>query len=126
MGRTIERRLWRHYLGRLFATAASLVLDLPVYDTQCGAKLFRATPLLSRVFETPFNARWVFDVEIIARFMELHPRGPDRVATALYELPLRQWIDVHGSKVRPIDFAKSARDLAVIHAAYRRHRSSRA
>jgi glycosyltransferase involved in cell wall biosynthesis len=126
MGRTIERRAWRHYLGRFFATGASLVLDLPVYDTQCGAKLFRATPLLARVFETPFRARWVFDVEIIARFMELDPRGPDRLATALYELPLRRWIDVHGSKVRAIDFARSARDLAVIHRTYKRHRSSRA
>jgi glycosyltransferase involved in cell wall biosynthesis len=120
MGRTIERRPWRHYLGRLFATAASVVLDLPVYDTQCGAKLFRATPLLARVFETRFLARWVFDVEIIARFMELDPRGPEHLATALHELPLRQWIDVHGSKVRPIDFAKSARDLAVIRSVYKR------
>jgi hypothetical protein len=126
MGRTIERHGWRHYLGRLFATAASLVLDLPVYDTQCGAKLFRATPLLARVFEEPFRARWVFDVEILARFMQLDPRGPDHLATALYELPLRTWIDVHGSKVRPIDFAKSARDLAVIRSVYMRHRSSRA
>jgi dolichyl-phosphate beta-glucosyltransferase len=126
MGRTIERRAWRHYLGRLFATAASVVLDLPVYDTQCGAKLFRATPLLASVFSTPFSARWVFDVEILARFMELDPRGPDRIDTALYELPLRQWIDVEGSKVGAIDFAKSARDLATIYRKYSRHRASRA
>jgi hypothetical protein len=125
MGRTIERRAWRHYLGRLFATAASVVLDLPVYDTQCGAKLFRATPLTERIFAEPFVARWVFDVEILARFMAFDPRGPDRIDTALYELPLRQWVDVAGSKVRPIDFAKSARDLAAIHRTYSRHRTSR-
>ncbi len=116
MGRTIERLAWRHYLGRIFATAASLVLDLPVYDTQCGAKLFRATPLLAQVFAEPFLARWVFDVEIIARFMELDPGGPDRIGEALFELPLRHWIDVHGSKVKPVDFAQSARDLALIFA----------
>jgi len=125
MGRVIERQPWRHYAGRLFATAASVALDLPVYDTQCGAKLFRATPLLARVFETPFLARWVFDVEIIARFMAYDPRGAEHVARSLVELPLRTWIDVRGSKLKASDFARSAMDLAMIRRTYPRQRSTR-
>jgi glycosyltransferase involved in cell wall biosynthesis len=124
MGRSIERRLWRHYFGRIFATAASVTLDLPIYDTQCGAKVFRATPLLARVFEEPFKAGWIFDVELIARFLSLDPRGREHVARSLYELPLREWTDVRGSKLKAVDFARAAADLASIWRRYS-HRPSR-
>lgn len=125
MGRTIERRRLRHYLGRMFATAASLVLELPIYDTQCGAKFFRATPTIARVFEKPFLTRWVFDVEILARFLAFHPGSPIEAERAIYELPLREWVHVHGSKINSEDFAKAAIDLAMIRARYPRHRRSR-
>ena len=126
MGRLIERQAWRHYTGRVFATAASLALELPVYDTQCGAKLFRATPLLARVFEQSFLTRWIFDVEIIARFMALDPRGPEHVTRSLVELPLTRWVDVHGSKVKARDFLRAGLDLALIRRTYPRQRAPRA
>jgi glycosyltransferase involved in cell wall biosynthesis len=118
MGRTIERKAWRHYTGRVFATVASIVLDLPVYDTQCGAKLFRNSALLRAVFEQPFVSRWAFDVEIVARFLARDPLGPDHVARSLYELPLRTWTDVSGSKLKATDFVSAAVELAVVHARY--------
>jgi glycosyltransferase involved in cell wall biosynthesis len=126
MGRTIERRPWRHYMGRMFATAASMALELPVYDTQCGAKVFRATPSIARVFAEPFLARWVFDVEILARVLAEHAGPPAAAERSIYELPLRTWIDVGGSKLRSSDFAKAALDLAMIRVRYPRQRPSRA
>jgi len=120
MGRRIERQAWRHYLGRVFATAASMALALPVYDTQCGAKVFRATPTVARVFERPFLARWVFDVEILARFLGLHAGPRADAEHAIYEMPLRVWVDVQGTKLKSTDFVKAGLDLAMIRARYPR------
>ena len=101
LGREIERRPVRHYLGRVFATFASLVLGLPVYETQCGAKLFGSTPELEEILREPFCSRWIFDVEIIARFVQLNGSAPERVRDRIYEFPLYAWRDVPGSEVKP-------------------------
>ena len=60
LGHRVERQAMRHYLGRVFATVASVCLGVSSYDTQCGAKLFRVTPLLRDVIAEPFVSRWVF------------------------------------------------------------------
>lgn len=105
MGRDIRRSPARHYVSRVFATAASLALDLPVYDTQCGAKLFRATGDVLSVFAERFQSRWIFDVEILERYLALAVRdgGPPRRAR-IYELVLSAWHEVGGSKLRAWDF----------------------
>lgn len=115
LGRTIRRRAFRHYAGRVFATLASLALGLPVYDTQCGAKLFRNTPELRVVFRRPFRTRWIFDVEIFARLLllERFSNGAS-VAQTTVEHPLEEWSDVPGSKVRASHFAAAAFELLVI------------
>jgi glycosyltransferase involved in cell wall biosynthesis len=107
LGRTIQRHAWRHYLGRVFATAASLTLGMAVYDTQCGAKIFRVQSYFDDILEHPFQARWVFDVELLARLRNWDEHVDDR----LHEYPLRRWIDVGGSKLRLHDFLGAARDL---------------
>jgi len=119
MGRAIERKAYRHYFGRVFATAASLVLNLPIYDTQCGAKLFRGTETTCEVFETPFLSRWVFDVEIIARYKTRMGKRGRSIVPAIYERPLHQWRDIGASKVHAGDAAQAYVDLAKIFLRYR-------
>jgi dolichyl-phosphate beta-glucosyltransferase len=96
LGRRIQRHGYRHLVGRFYATIASLVLRLPVYDTQCGAKLFRSSPALSAALERPFRSRWAFDVELLQRLQRAW--GHSGLGT-IVELPLSEWRDVGQSKV---------------------------
>jgi dolichyl-phosphate beta-glucosyltransferase len=120
LGRHVHRRAVRHYLGRVFATVVSIMLRLPIYDTQCGAKIFRVTPALSQVLGAPFISRWVFDVEIIARFIALNHHDPRPLHDAIYEFPLERWEDVAGSKVKPGDFFLALGDTLRIQRKYLR------
>jgi dolichyl-phosphate beta-glucosyltransferase len=121
LGRTIDRRPLRHCLGRLFATAAAWVLDLPVYDTQCGAKLFRPTARVKAAFAEPFTTNWIFDVELLARLLATLPVDETVAAEELiHELPLDEWRDVAGSKVKATDFLRAAGQLVQIYRRYSR------
>ena len=120
LGRRIERSALRHYLGRVFATGASLTLGLPVYDTQCGAKLLRAGPLAQELLAQPFLTRWIFDVELLARLTRLARGGPVPIERRVCELPLLRWTDVPGSKIRPWEWLRSGLELLLIWRAYRR------
>jgi glycosyltransferase involved in cell wall biosynthesis len=106
LGTSIDRHEWRHLLGRLWATGASAALDLPVYDTQCGAKVFQVGPELSTAIVEPFKTSWAFDVELLARLC----RGGVH-ASALAEVPLNEWRDVAGSKLRALPALRAAWDL---------------
>ena len=89
LGGNIKRSALRHYLGRGFATVASLMLGLRCYDSQCGAKLFHKS-LLTTAFGLPFISKWIFDVEILLRIGQKN----------FIEVPLRNWEDIPGSKIK--------------------------
>ena len=114
LGTLISRRPMRHYIGRIFATFASLILRLSVYDTQCGAKFFRASPALSNALSEPFISRWIFDVELIGRLLAGSENSKPLAEEDFIEIPLHEWKDVKGSKISFIDFVKVAKDLVCI------------
>jgi glycosyltransferase involved in cell wall biosynthesis len=114
LGRDIKRHARRHYLGRVFATFASIFLRIPVYDTQCGAKVFRVTPAVREALADPFRSSWVFDVELMGRLL----RGSETVQpvplSQFEEMPLREWRDVGGSRLTPFRMVRAAIDLFIV------------
>lgn len=117
LGSRIDRNPLRHAGGRVFATLASLVLDLPVYDSQCGAKVFRADTA-RMLFAEAFISRWCFDVELLAR-LSRHA-GKAAINDIVIEVPLAAWHEVGGSKLRPSDTVGMLIDLWRIRAQYGR------
>jgi hypothetical protein len=85
--------LWfRHYAGRVLASAISLMLNLQVYDTECCAKLFRNGELSRRLFATPFETSVCFDIETFQRLLECEVQDNSfRVARDCFEYVLRGW-----------------------------------
>ena len=115
LGREIKRNELRHYLGRVFATLVSLVLDLPVYDSQCGAKMFRADEELENIISEKFKSKWIFDVELVARLIKcLRRTGKNSPQNIIYEIPLNTWLDIKESKLKIRDFLRAAIDLFLI------------
>ncbi len=114
LGARIDRKPSRHYLGRVFATGASMVLGLAVYDTQCGAKLFRDTPALRHALARPFSSRWAFDVELIGRLCSGGPDAPAVRPEEMIEVPLRAWVDVPGSKMNARGALRAGVDLMAL------------
>lgn len=121
VGRVIERRAIRHYLGRIYATAVTVLLNIPMYDTQCGAKLFRCTPLVASAFGVEFHSRWQFDIELILRIRHLAAaRNGAPIGSLIYEVPLNMWRDVPGSKISFGYFLWAGFDLIALYFRYRR------
>ncbi|WP_157823931.1 glycosyltransferase [Melittangium boletus] len=89
-GRSVDRKLFRHLQGRVFATLTEQLFQLGFYDTQCGLKFLRAgflLPVLERLVEN----RWLLDVELLVLLR--------RQGARLREEPI-DWHEPGGSKVR--------------------------
>lgn len=98
----IERSRFRKLASWIIGTLIKIIVGLPIKDTQCGAKVFtRATALT--VFNTSFQSRWLFDVEI---FIRLKKHFQNNVLDKIEEVALLSWEEVEGSKITLKDSLK--------------------
>ncbi|MAQ74704.1 MAG: glycosyl transferase family 2 [Aquimarina sp.] len=90
----------RSFMRRLFSNFVSFfirfILQLPIKDTQCGAKVFKKE-IIENIYSQRFISRWLFDVEIFLR-LKKH-MGIKDILNYISEEPLDSWIEVEGSKI---------------------------
>ena len=116
LGRHIQRDFLRQRIGAACSVLASLAIGTRVRDTQCGAKLFRSTPVTRHVFREPLLARWLFDVELFARLIRTWKAVGDRpFSRHVFEFPLQRWDEIPGSSLKKMDFVKAAVELGTIY-----------
>jgi len=113
----IDRRFLRFIIGRIIATMISKQLDLSVYDTQCGCKIFRKD-LADHLFKERFFSKWLFDVEIFHRLIQLI--GKNSIKYTVKEVPLESWVDTKNSKVKMTYFFRLWFDLLIISKKYKK------
>jgi dolichyl-phosphate beta-glucosyltransferase len=118
LSNNIIRNNYRHYFGRVFATFASIILGLGIYDTQCGAKLIRGN-IIPEVFNIPFKSKWFFDIEIFFRIKKI--TGNDDASKHMVEMPLNQWIEKGESKISFFYWLKVPYELLKIYIAYKKY-----
>ncbi len=117
VGKLIRRNMVRYYLGRIFTTYYDTLLRLTNYDTQCGLKIFRSD-IVPVAFAVPFNSKWFFDVEIFLRIQ--HHLGRVHYGAHVWEIPLDQWIEIKGSKLKLKDFLVAPFEILKIYFKYRK------
>jgi glycosyltransferase involved in cell wall biosynthesis len=117
LGASIKRKFYRHFFGRLVATFIdSLVLNLEIYDTQCGAKIINYD-LAKVIFKDAFKTKWLFDVELLARTKKEF--GKPYCENNILEIPLNQWHDTEDTRISFFDFLKTPFSLLKIYSNYR-------
>ena len=107
LGRRVDRLFKRHLLGRIYATLVSELLDVPVYDSQCGLKI---VPRLAfeRIASRLQVSGFAFDVELMVARVD--------TGCAIQEVPI-DWHEVEGGKVHLLrDSWRMARDVYKIRA----------
>ena len=107
-GKVIKRNWFRLIVGRIIAGIISNILKIQVNDTQCGCKLITKEEA-RLLFEAPFISRWLFDVELFKRMIQIY--GRELTKQRIIEVPMKHWLDEGSSKMKLSYFFKMWIDL---------------
>lgn len=111
LGHDVKRKLLRFIFGRAFMSVMNMLLRFRVYDSQCGAKLFRKE-IAEIALANQFLTSWIFDIEILCRIKK--ELGIDTVRNRIMEVPLKKWSEVGESKIKFAEFLKFPFELFLV------------
>ena len=94
----------RGLMGRVFNHIVKFAAGTSISDTQCGAKVFRASAARLAFAGTSIDG-WAFDVEVLRRLLSM--------GCGVIEYPVN-WHYVHGTKIRFSTPLRMLRDIARI------------
>jgi dolichyl-phosphate beta-glucosyltransferase len=92
LGRNVKRLWTRHLIGRVYATLVSELLDIPVYDSQCGLKIV-SRAVFEKVRDKLSIKGFAFDVDLLVNLIDS--------GCEVREIPI-DWDERPGGKVRLI------------------------
>jgi glycosyltransferase involved in cell wall biosynthesis len=110
LGRDIHRTAFRHYVGRVLATAMNAAVSQLPYDSQAGFKLFKNSPILTKALREPFKTRWLFDIELLQRWQAITGKP-----MLIWEEPLHYWHHTEGSHVSAADSIQILKEIAFLY-----------
>ncbi len=116
LGRSVERSVWRHMSGRIFARMVAWCIEPDTHDSQCGFK-FIPTAALKEIRPWLKGRQFAFDVELLAFLLATGYR--------VIEVAI-DWRDIPGNKLRFLrDSVRMARAVMAIREEMVRCRDSR-
>ena len=108
-GHEIERNAFRHLIGRVIRGIISLSMKNLPYDTQCGFKLFEASPSLKLCLADEFKTKWFFELELVSR-----DKSINGTSIEIYEYPLKYWREMKGSKLKITSAVEVTKEVTYI------------
>ncbi|TGL08542.1 glycosyltransferase [Leptospira bouyouniensis] len=88
MGRNVKKSFYRHIANRLFSYYFNKIFDVPMYDPQCGCKIFKKSAY-TKIKHKLTDLRWLWDTQLLVIFY--------RNQFTISEFPI-DWNEIANSK----------------------------
>ncbi len=108
-GRSINRSLVRHAIGRVIGSLLAFSYRSFPYDSQSGFKIYQRDEYFFDSLAYTSRTRWFFELEHFANYFECRNK-----LLRIWEEPLNSWSEIPGSKIYRLSSIRILRELITI------------